>query len=198
MFFPFSLDHKPLISGSYESLTTSLRNEAAQLLATGRQRLMVAGIGGATLAVFVLDNVFPLGFVIPALYLLPIILTTRVHLPLAPFVMAACATVLTLIGIWTSWSPLWTSPADSLQPGLFNRLLVILASWIAAMLIWHTTPEFARRELETLVTARTAALRQSKSALESFFNSADLMMGVVEIVEDQLVMVIANHAATSA
>ena len=50
-----------------------------------------------TIAIFVLDSFFPLGFVVPALYLFPIILTIRVR-PLAPFVVAACATGLTLAG----------------------------------------------------------------------------------------------------
>ena len=94
--------------------------------------------------------------------------------------MAACATGLTLLGIW----PL---PVGSLQPGLFNRSLVIVACWIAAVLIWHTTQKYARRELEILVAARTAALRQSESTLHSFFNATDLMMGVVEVVNGKLV-----------
>ena len=155
------------------------------------QGWLIAAIAGMTIAVFVLDNFFPLGFVVPALYLIPIILTTRVRHALAPFLMAASATALTLIGIWTSWS----SAVVSLQPGLFNRSLVIVASWIAATIIWHTTQRYARRELEALVAARTAALQQSESTLQSFFNSTNLMMGVVEVIEGRLVMVITNRAA---
>jgi signal transduction histidine kinase len=155
---------------------------------------LIAAIAGMTIAVFVLDNFFPLGFVVPALYLIPIILTTRIRHSMAPFLMAASATVLTLAGIWTSWS----SAVVALQPGLFNRSLVILASWIAATIIWHTTQRYARRELEALVAVRTAALRQSESTLQSFFNSTDLMMGVVEVIEGRLVMVITNRAAQGA
>jgi signal transduction histidine kinase len=155
------------------------------------QRWLVAAIAGVTIAVFFLDSLFPLGFVIPTLYLLPIILTTRIRRPMAPFVMAAWATGLTLIGIWTSW----TASLDSLQPGLFNRWLVIIACWIAATLIWHTMEQHARRELEALVTTRTAALRQSESTLQSFFNATDMMMGVIEIADGRVTMIMRNRAA---
>src|SRR5215510_3984412 len=89
------------------------------------QRLVRAVIAGLTVGVFVFDIFFPLGFAVPALYLLPIILTVRLLRPMAPFITAGWVTGLTIIGIWTS-------PIPSLQPGLFNRSLVILASWIAA------------------------------------------------------------------
>lgn len=161
---------------------------------TRSQGWVIAAIAGITIAIFVLDSFFPLGFVIPALYVIPIILTTRVRRPMAPFVVAACATGLTLAGIWTNW----TSPVVPLQLGLFNRSLVILAGWIAATIIWHTTQKHARQELEALVAARTAALWQSETTLQSFFNSTDLMMGVLEIVEDRLLMVITNRAAAGA
>jgi signal transduction histidine kinase len=161
---------------------------------TDTSQTLNAAIAGMTIAVFALDTFFPLGFVIPALYLIPIILTTRVRRPLAPFVMAGCATGLTLAGIWTNW----TWPAVALQPGLFNRSLVILACWIAATLIWHTTQTYARRELEALVAERTAALRQSETTLQSFFNSTDLMMGVAVIIDGRPQMVIANRAASAA
>jgi signal transduction histidine kinase len=122
------------------------------------QRMVQATIAGLAVAVFVLDSFFPLGFNVPVLYMIPIILTIRVHRPLAPFAMAAGATVLTLLGIWTS-------PITSLQPGLFNRSLAVLASWVAATLIWHTTQKHARRELEMLVAIRTAALEASQKQL---------------------------------
>src|SRR5262245_16245588 len=154
------------------------------------QRMVQGVIAGLTAAIFILDIFFPLGFAVPVLYLLPIILTVRLVHPMAPFVIAACATGLTILGIWTSSIP-------SLQPGLFNRSLIILSSWVAATLIWHTTQKHARRELEALVAARTAALRQSESTLHSFFDATDLMMGVVEVVSDKLVMVITNRAAAT-
>jgi signal transduction histidine kinase len=143
-----------------------------------------------TVGIFILDWFFPLGFAVPALYLIPIILTIRVSHARAPFITAAWATALTIIGIWTS-------PIPSLQPGLFNRTLIIVASWLAATLIWHTRQKHARRELEMLVSARTAALRQSESTLHSFFDATDLMMGVVEVVDGRLVMVITNRAAAN-
>ena len=120
--------------------------------------MVQATIAGLAVAVFVLDSFFPLGFNVPALYVIPIILTIRVHRPLAPLAMAAGATGLTLLGIWTS-------PITSLQPGLFNRSLAILASWVAATLIWHTTQKHGRRELEMLVAIRTAALEASQKQL---------------------------------
>lgn len=126
------------------------------------QKWLIAAIGGMTIGVFVLDSLFPLGFVVPALYLVPLTLTTRVRRAMAPFVVAACVTGLTLAGIWTNW----TSPVVSLQLGLFNRLLVILACWIAATIIWHTTQKYARQELETIIADRTAALRQSETTLK--------------------------------
>jgi signal transduction histidine kinase len=125
------------------------------------QNWLIAAIGGMTIGVFVLDSLFPLGFVVPALYLVPLTLTTRVRRAMAPFVVAACVTALTLAGIWTNW----TSPVVSLELGLFNRLLVILACWIAATIIWHTTQKYAREELETLIADRTAALQQSETTL---------------------------------
>ena len=69
---------------------------------TRSQGWVIAAIAGITIAIFVLDSFFPLGFVIPALYVISIILTTRVRRPMAPFVVAACATGLTLAGIWTN------------------------------------------------------------------------------------------------
>ncbi|HET7909217.1 MAG TPA: hypothetical protein VFL19_00790, partial [Nitrospira sp.] len=95
----------------------------------------IAAIIGMTLAVFILDSFFPLGFVIPALYLVPITLTTRIRHPSAPFIAAGTTTTLTLAGIWTNWA----LPVVPIQLGLFNRSLVILAGWTAATIIWHTT-----------------------------------------------------------
>ena len=154
------------------------------------QEWLVAVIVGATIAIFVFDSFFPLGFVVPVLYLIPIVLTTRVRRPMAPFLIAACATVLTVAGIWTP-------PVVSLQQGLFNRSLVILACWIAATIIWHTTQKYARKELEALVAVRTAALRQSETTLDRFFNATELMMGVVELVAGRPTMVITNRAAST-
>ncbi|HKC94399.1 MAG TPA: sensor histidine kinase [Nitrospira sp.] len=154
------------------------------------QHMVQGVIAGLTAAIFILDIFFPLGFAVPVLYLLPIIFTVRLVRPMAPFVIAACATGLTILGIWTSSIP-------SLQPGLFNRSLVILASWLAATLIWHTTQKHTRRKLEILVEARTAALRQSESTLHSFFDATDLMMGVVEVVDGKLVTVITNRTAAA-
>lgn len=125
------------------------------------QGWLIAAIVGITIAVFVLDSFFPLGFVIPALYLIPLTLTTRVRRPMAPFIMAACTTGLTLAGIWANWA----SPVVPLQLGLFNRSLVIIAGWTAATIIWHTAQKYARQELETMITDRTVALRQSESTL---------------------------------
>ena len=155
------------------------------------QGWLIMAIAGITVAVFVLDSFFPLGFVIPALYLIAITLTSRVRNAMAPFVTAGAATGLTLAGIWTTW----TAPAVPLQLGLFNRSLVIVAGLTAAIIIWHTAQKHARQELEGLVAARTAALQRSESTLQSFFNSTDLMMGVLEIVDGRMSSVIANRAA---
>ncbi len=155
------------------------------------QAWIITAIAGLILSVFILDSFFPLGFVIPALYLIPITLTTRVRHPMAPFITAACATGLALAGIWTNWA----MPVVPLHLGLFNHSLVILAGWTAATIIWHTTQKHARQELEALVAVRTAALRQSETTLQSFFNSTDLMMGVCAIVDGRPAMVIANRAA---
>src|SRR5690349_24669766 len=99
------------------------------------QAWLIAAIVGFTVIVFVLDSFFPLGFVIPALYLIPITLTIRIRHPMAPFIVAACATSLTLAGIWTNWS----SSVVSFQFGLFNLSLVILAGWMAADYFRHST-----------------------------------------------------------
>src|SRR5690349_9505438 len=125
------------------------------------QAWLIAAIVGFTVIVFVLDSFFPLGFVIPALYLIPITLTSRVRHPMAPFIMAGSATGLALAGIWTTW----TAPMVPLALGLFNRSLVILAGWTAATIIWHTTQKHARQELEALVDSRTAALEVSQAQL---------------------------------
>ena len=158
--------------------------------ATSQGWLMTA-IAGITVAIFVLDSFFPLGFVIPALYLIPITLTSRVRQAMAPFIMAGAATALALAGIWTTW----TAPAVPLQLGLFNRSIVIVAAWTAATIIWHTAQKHARQELEILVAARTAALQRSETTLQSFFNSTDLMMGVLEIIDGRISTIIANRAA---
>ena len=151
----------------------------------------MTAIAGITVAIFVLDSFFPLGFVIPALYLIPITLTSRVRQAMAPFIMAGAATALALAGIWTTW----TAPAVPLQLGLFNRSIVIVAAWTAATIIWHTAQKHARQELEILVAARTAALQRSETTLQSFFNSTDLMMGVLEIIDGRISTIIANRAA---
>ena len=116
-------------------------------LSARSQRWLIAAITCITIAVFVLDFFIPLGFVIPALYLIPLTLTSRVREPMAPFIMAGAATALTLVGIWTAW----TAPAVPLPLGLFNRSLVIVAAWTAATIIWHTAQKHARQELEALV-----------------------------------------------
>src|SRR4030095_8903851 len=189
------LTDKPNIIGQFHRGTVVPKTMSPSGERTTRsQGWVIAAIAGITIAIFVLDSLFPLGFVIPALYVIPITLTTRVRRPMAPFVVAACATGLTLAGIWTNW----TSPVVPLQLGVFNRSLVILAGWIAATIIWHTTQKHARQELEALVAARTAALWQSETTLQSFFNSTDLMMGVLEIVEGRPRMVITNRAAAGA
>ena len=155
------------------------------------QGWLITAIAGITVAIFVLDSFFPLGFVVPALYLIPITLTSRVRQPMAPFIMAGAATALALAGIWTTW----TAPAVPLQLGLFNRSIVIVAAWTAATIIWHTAQKHARQELEILVAARTAALQRSETTLQSFFNSTDLMMGVLEIIDGRISTIIANRAA---
>src|SRR5215470_5382660 len=195
--FPFSTIQRPNIISQCgrrdptpkSSSTTRMSRASASEQPSQR---MVQGdvIAWLMATIFILDIFFPLGFAVPVLYLLPIILTVRLVHPMAPFVTAACATGLTILGIWTSSIP-------SLQPGLFNRSLVILASWLAATLIWHTTQKHTRRELEILVEARTAALRQSESTLHSFFDATDLMMGVVEVVDGELVTVITNRTAAA-
>jgi len=128
---------------------------------TRSQEWLIAAIVGLTILIFVFDSFFPLGFVIPALYLIPITLTSRVRQPMTPFMMAAAATGLTLAGIWTTW----TAPVVPFELGLFNRSLVILAGWTAATIIWHTAQKHARQELEALVDARTAALEVSQAQL---------------------------------
>ena len=155
------------------------------------QAWLITAITGITIGIFVLDSFFPLGFVVPALYLIPITLTSRVRQAMAPFIMAGAATALALAGVWTTW----TAPAVPLQLGLFNRSLVIVAAWTAATIIWHTAQKHARQELELLVAARTAALQRSETTLQSFFNSTDLMMGVLEIIDGRISTVIANRAA---
>src|SRR5690349_17819699 len=110
---------------------------------------LITAIAGITIAIFVIDSFFPLGFVVPALYLIPITLTSRIRQAMAPFIMAGAATALALAGIWTTW----TAAAGPLQLGLFNRSIVIVAAWTAATIIWHTAQKHARQELEILVAA---------------------------------------------
>ena len=160
---------------------------------TRSQGWLIAAIAAMTIAVFILDSFFPLGFVIPALYLIPITLTSRVRQAMAPFVTAGAATGLALAGIWTTWM----TPAVPLQLGLFNRSLVIVAAWTAATIIWHTAQKHARQELEVLVAARTTALERSETTLQSFFNSTDLMMAVLEVIGGRISTVIANRAASA-
>ena len=105
------------------------------------QAWLITAITGITIGIFVLDSFFPLGFVVPALYLIPITLTSRVRQAMAPFIMAGAATALALAGVWTTW----TAPAVPLHLGLFNRSLVIVAAWTAATIIWHTAQKNARQ-----------------------------------------------------
>jgi signal transduction histidine kinase len=143
------------------------------------QTWLIAAIAGMTIGVFLLDSLFPLGFVVPALYLVPLTFTTRVRRAMAPFIVAGCVTALTVGGIWINW----TLPVVSLELGLFNRLLVILACWIAATIIWHTTQKYARAELETLIADRTAALQQSETTLRE--NQAQLRQLTAQLLSAQ-------------
>lgn len=152
-------------------------------------QLVKIAIVASTIAVFLFDTFLPFGFNVPLLYLLPIFLTIRLPYPSAPFFIAGSISVLTVIGSFTS-------PIDALEPGLFNRSLVILTGWIAAIVVWYTTQKHIRQELEVLVEQRTAALTQSEATLKSFFNSTDLLMGVVEIVDGEIISVATNLPAT--
>ena len=142
------------------------------------------------LALWFIDSLFPLGFTVPVLYLLPLLLTTRLSSqPMAPFVAAGGLTLLTIFGMFSS-------PAGLLQQALFNRSLVILALWVTAAAVWHTTQKLSREKLDQLVAQRTAELTQSEAILQSFFNSTDLLMGVVEIIDGNIITVATNQRAS--
>ena len=153
-----------------------------------RTHLITTVIVGSAIAVFLFDTLLPFGFNVPLLYLLPILLAIRLPYASAPFIIAGGTSLLTVLGSLAS-------PIDAWEPGLFNRSLVILASWIAAMVVWYMTQKHIRQELKALVEQRTAALSQSEATLQSFFNSTDLRMGVVEVVDGVIISVATNRPA---
>ncbi|MBD2462502.1 PAS domain S-box protein [Oscillatoria sp. FACHB-1407] len=108
-----------------------------------------------------------------------------------------------LIEIWTLWYPnYWFSGAI--------KAATAIASFAAALKIVAVIPQAlaipsaddlkaANQALETQTTERQQAeqaLLESESTLRSFYNSTEVMMGVVELLEDDI-LYISDNAATA-
>ena len=138
-----------------------------------KHRMIVVAIVLLIGAIFILDSFLPLGFTVPVLYLIPLLLAIRLPYPTASFFVAGCATVLSILEILTF-------PGGMYEAGLFNRTLVIIASWTAAATIWHTRWKHTQRELERLVATRTAALQQREHEFRILADNVPALFSYVD------------------
>lgn len=95
-------------------------------LESRRTPLLRAGIGSVVVLIFWLDVLTPAGVVVPMFYVVPILLFTWAGRPWEPPIVAAVATLLTLLGMFM------TPAGDSPGIALINRSLEIVGIWIAA------------------------------------------------------------------
>lgn len=84
---------------------------------------------GICLAIFLIDLVTPLGYAVPLLYGLPLLLTLWIAADSAPLWVAAFGTLLIIAGYYK------VSPGGSEHIGLVNRGLVIALGWALAGLL---------------------------------------------------------------
>jgi PAS domain S-box-containing protein len=78
--------------------------------------------------VFLFDITQPLGTAVAILYVIPILFGMWTPQPMFSVVAAAAATALT-------WADIPLSPSGDLRVGFLNRLLIVLALWITAILV---------------------------------------------------------------
>jgi CheY-like chemotaxis protein/GAF domain-containing protein len=108
------------------------------------------------LAIFAGDLQLSRGYSVGPLYLLPVGLTLLQRLSWAPFVVAALASLLVVVGYLSS-APAYGTAAVS----LFNRTIGVLAPWLLALFVWKVlqirvrAERLARwRHAEVVVNAR--------------------------------------------
>jgi len=113
---------------------------------TRRRTLRIAAASVAlTAGVFVLDVLTPLGFVGWLLYLLPVLLSSRIRCPAWPLTFAGLCSI--LLGIALYLSP----PGASYAFALANRLIGVALLWAVAFFV--TAPLADRRQPKGLFTS---------------------------------------------
>ena len=116
-------------------------------------------------AVLAIDLQIPLGVATGMLYVAAVLTAFWVRWPVYPFVVAALATLLTVIGYRLS-------PSGGIEwMVVLNRVMSIFVIWVAAVLVYQRkkTDRALRRANETLearVMQRTAELRTTTSELQ--------------------------------
>jgi PAS domain S-box-containing protein len=117
------------------------------------------GIAGLLMGViFGLDAIAPPSITVAILYIIPTILFVGGSQLAEPLVVAALATVLTIVGLYVSPDP------GGLQIDLLNRVIAIAALWIAAALVvtYVRMVEKWTRETREATAAREESLRRLK------------------------------------
>ncbi len=84
------------------------------------------------LAIFVLDWLMPLGYVVWVLYLVPLVMASRLHHPYALPLTTAASSVLTMIGFFVS------PPGLDPRSVIVNRTIGIAGFWLVAALLQKT------------------------------------------------------------
>jgi two-component system CheB/CheR fusion protein len=108
------------------------------------------------LLVFWLDAVTPQGIAIPVLYIVPTVLFLASSRFAEPLVVAALATVLTVVGFYLS------AAGDDMARSLINRSIAIGVEWVTAWLVvtYMRAVERSNAEMRTANEAQQASLRR--------------------------------------
>lgn len=124
----------------------------------------LAGVGVVTTAIFLLDLLFPLGFVIWMLYLFPLWFTLRLQWRRLWIVQASLCTLFILAGFY--WSP-----PGPVTMAVVNRAVGVVTLWGVALLGFRRQQAeaallAARNELERRVQEGTADLSHTNQELQ--------------------------------
>jgi len=127
-------------------------------------------IGALVLSAIIcwLDTITPLGVAVPALYVVPVLLFMRGGRPWEPLLVAAGATVLTIIGMYV------TVFGGSVEVAILNRPLELLIVWTSALVVTHyrrTLDHWAAQYLEDQA-ARELSIRQLEETQEALDQAA--------------------------
>jgi signal transduction histidine kinase len=112
-------------------------------------------------AIFALDLRYPPGVNVPALYILPVLLTFWQPRRLDPFLAAAACSILSLLDL-----ALWPASTGDWGPTAINRALAMIGIWVTAILVerFKRAGERAARLAEEIQRAQVQAREQAELA----------------------------------